>query len=227
MEHAPDWPENLQKIPTAITAYYALEKPAAPSGEAPVILVAMHGWGQNASRFARYFARLTERNVVIVAPQGFHQFYLDPGAKKVGFNWLTVFDRAAAIADCNRFVDQILDGLEENFPSRQIFLLGFSQGSAMAWRYAISAKRSIAGLISVGADLPPDVASHLSERQAFPVLLLRGDADELVPQAVTDEVRAKLSEAHWPFEQAQYRGEHRINDDAVAKIGNWIASVEA
>lgn len=222
MHHEPVLPENIQAISATVTAYYGLERPTGEATEAPAVVVAMHGWGQNASRFARYFAKLTAQNVLIVAPQGFHQFYLDPGAKKVGFNWLTVFERAAAIADCNKFIDQILNSLSDDFNPERVYLLGFSQGSAMAWRYAMSAQRPVAGLISIGADLPPDVAAALASATPFPVLLLRGAEDELVAQPVMDETAAVLREREWPFEQATYPGEHRINDAAVMRIAQWL-----
>jgi len=219
-----DAPDNVEKLRTEVTAYYGLQLPSAPSEALPALLLAIHGWGQNAPRFLRDFDVLRAHNVVVAAPQGLHQFYLDPGTKKVGFNWLTAYDRQQAIDDTNRFLAKLLDTIEERHPfdRSKVFLLGFSQGSAMAWRFAVSDWLVPAGLISIGADLPEDVAARLGEAAPFPSLLLRGADDPLAGPALHEHAESTLRGQDWAVTAETYPGEHRITAEAVMRMVQWM-----
>ena len=75
------------------SAYYVVQAPDRGIDSETRVLIVLHGWAQNARSFLRRFVGLRESNVLVVAPQGPHQFYLDLETRKVGFSWLTVYDR--------------------------------------------------------------------------------------------------------------------------------------
>lgn len=141
MPHAShDTAPEMRTLTIDLTVYYTLLLPRGAHDSPPALLLALHGWGQTAKRFITDFDRLRDRNILVVAPQGPHQFYLDLSTRKIGFNWLTAYDKERAIADINGYLARLLAVLNEEHPydASRIFLLGFSQGVPMAYRFAIS-----------------------------------------------------------------------------------------
>ena len=206
------------------TAYYGLMPPEGPREEQPALLIALHGWGENYRSMLKKLRPLRERAVLTVAPQGPHQFYLDVSSRKVGFNWLTVYDRDRAIADVNAYLARLIASLKDRevFDGGRVFVLGFSQGSSMAYRFCVSGLCRVAGMISVCAAIAADVAEALGGVAPFPVLLAHGEEDPLVDAVVVDHARAALSRHGFPHEAHCFSGGHEITPVLAGYIGAWI-----
>ncbi len=215
---------EVESLQVPITAYYAVSRPTAEYPVPPALVVALHGWGQNCKKMLRELAPLGERNIVVAAPQAPHPFYLDMGAGKVGFNWLTRYERDRAVADNNTFISRLLDELRKKAPydERRVFLLGFSQGCSMAWRFSVSGNYPVAGMIACGADLPADVAEKLPLPQQFPTLFVHGTDDPIVSVSKMHEARGILAEKGAPFTVHEFEGEHGIPANVAREIGAWI-----
>jgi len=215
---------DVLPLTVPLTVYYAVQAPLVRGPELPSLLLALHGWGQNCRRFLRDFAPLKERNIVVVAPQAPHQFYLDMATKKVGFNWLTIYDRQQAVLDNNNYLLRLLEVVQRQVPyhPERVVLLGFSQGSSVAYRFAVSGSVRPAGLISCCADLPRDVALAMEGAVPFPVLLAQGNGDHLVPVEKLQEACAGLDNAGYNYETFTYDGGHRITPALVDKVGEWV-----
>jgi phospholipase/carboxylesterase len=213
------------RLTVEFTTYHGLMAPKAPEDEPPALLIALHGWGENYRVMLKRLRPLSEGPVLTVAPQGPHQFYLDVASRKVGFNWLTVYDRDQAIADVNAYIARLITALKEKetFDQRRIFLLGFSQGSAMAYRFCTSGLYPVAGMISVCADLPLDVAEALPHTPPFPILLAHGEDDPLVGERIVTQAIETLDHLAFPFEAHTFSGGHEITPALAKHIGSWIA----
>lgn len=190
----------------------------------PPLLVAMHGWGQNAKKILRDLAPVTARRVLVAAPQAPHPFYLDMGSGKVGFHWLTRYERDRAVADANAFVAHVLENLRaaHAYDPARVYLLGFSQGCSMAWRFCLSGHITPAGMIACGADLPPDVAEKLPAPKPFPVLLVHGREDTIIAPAKMHDAQAALSEKGVSFDVHEFDGGHEIPPAVAQHIADWI-----
>ncbi|MBI3117292.1 MAG: dienelactone hydrolase family protein [Candidatus Hydrogenedentes bacterium] len=225
-KETPSSPAEVRVSPFTInlTVYYALQRPSSPDSALPAVLLALHGWGQNCKRFLRDFRPLEAHNILVVAPQAPHQFYLDMATKKVGFSWLTIYERTQAILDVNQYLRRLLDHIAQDTPydPARVFLLGFSQGSSMAYRFAVSGLLQPAGLISCCSDLPPDVAEVLHAHAPFPVLLAHGEEDGLIPREKLSEAGNTLRQAGFPCEEHLFPGGHEITPGLVATIGDWM-----
>ena len=206
------------------TVYYTTQEPDQTYQEAPALLLAVHGWGQNAKRFIRDFKPLQDRNILIIVPQGPHQFYLDPGIKKVGFNWLSAYEKENSINDINHYFASLIQSVGENTPfdKNRIFLLGFSQGVSMASRFAVSGLVQPTGLICCGADLAPDVAEKLPQVSPYPVYLAHGQDDQLIPREKLEEAEAGYKALNFPYIIDDYEGGHEITPDLVERIAQWM-----
>jgi len=91
----------------------------------------------------------------------------------------------AAVEDLNAYIDQVL--ADEGLPPEALALVGFSQGTMMSLQVAPRRAQPIAALVGFSGRLlnPQALAAETVSR--FPVLLIHGDADEMVPIAALGE----------------------------------------
>lgn len=214
----------VEPLVVDFTVYYSVLRPAtAINGPVP-LLIALHGYGQKCKGFARWLRPLREHGILVAVPQGPHQIYMQLEPKKVGFNWLTIYEKERSIGDFLGYMKRLVDHLCEHecIDRSRIFVLGFSQGAAMAYRLAVSDVLPVRGVIACGADLPADVIERLSEREPFDVLLVHGDNDPIVPVSKSEVAEGELQRDGFRPERYRHDEGHTIPEDAVHAIGEWI-----
>lgn len=133
-------------------------------------------------------------------------------------------EKADNIADSNRLLDEVLEVVtaRESLAGLPLYVLGFSQGSAMAWRFASHAGERVEGVISCCADLPPDVAEQLPRMPPWRTLLVYGTDDGIVPQESIESAQRGLREIGRPFDVLEYEGGHELNAETIHEIGQWV-----
>lgn len=215
--------DGLRTVPVASTAYYGIQFPETGLDADTRTLVVLHGWGQNSRSFLRKFASLAQHNILVIAPQAPHQFYLDQVTRKVGFGWLTSFERDRGIALGVSALDAILDQveLEAGRPLLPL-LLGFSQGVSMAWRYAIHGAHSVSGVVVCGGDLPPDVEAALPGWEPRPILVVHGRNDAIVPVAKGEAAEVALKGLGLFPETMYFDGGHDVPEALLERLPGWM-----
>jgi predicted esterase len=89
---------------------------------------------------------------------------------------MTRQDREQAIEDNIEYVNRVVADLGIRPGDANVVCVGFSQGGAMAFRAGVRGAFRAAGIICVGADVPPEL---ITDPGAFPpVLFVRGARDE-------------------------------------------------
>jgi dienelactone hydrolase len=118
-------------VTTRRARYYTIGGGEQPLSEVWIVL---HGLGQLASVFIKYFQSIASRGRLIVAPEALNRYYVAPGASgrtqdaKVGATWMTRMDRENEIADYVDFLDSVYrDGTPG---AARVTALGFLR----AWR---------------------------------------------------------------------------------------------
>src|SRR6267154_2573155 len=152
--------------------YFTVGSPA----HAAEVWFACHGYGQLASRFLERFRPIEAERRCIVAPEGLSRFYLteSPAERRVGSSWMTREDRLHEIDDYIRY----LDALYRTVASGQstVTVLGFSQGTATACRWAAVGASRVDRLILWGGEVPPDL--DLTRLRVPRLTLVYGTRDE-------------------------------------------------
>lgn len=222
-------PDGLQFLSVPSTAYYGIQLPEGGVNPETEVLIALHGWGQSSRSFLRKFSSLKSQNILVIAPQAPHQFYLDRETRKIGFGWLTAFDRRRAIPDVIRGLDLVFSRVMGELGLSPItpFILGFSQGVSMAYRYAISGQQAVAGVIACGGDLPPDVEEGLPEVPRFPVLLVHGREDGIVPWSKAEAAERVLRSLSFAVDTHGFAGGHDLPGDLMSSLPLWMRKVRA
>ena len=99
----------------------------------------------------------------------------------------------AAVDDLNAFLDALM--VDEDLLPEQVALFGFSQGTMMALQVAPRREDALAGVVGFsGRLLNPDLLPE-EVQSRFPVLLVHGDADDVVPPQSLPEAAEALQQA--------------------------------
>lgn len=215
---------QIHRMPIEFSSYHAVLEPESDDEAVPALLIATHGYGQSCKGFIKNFEPLCKKNMLIVAPQGVNQFYWNNG--RPGFSWMTSHMREFTIQDNIAYMGQLLESIRGRytFDESRVFLLGFSQGVAMAFRSAAAGHIEPRGLIACGGDLPPDVHDVLFRLDPFDALIVHGTEDDVVKTVKGKECYAVLQEFNFPVESHFFEGGHDIPPDVVDFIGNWISA---
>lgn len=97
---------------------------------------------------------------------------------------------AAACDDLNAFVDQVLE--DEGLEPQALALVGFSQGTMMSLHIAPRRPDPVAAIVGFSGRLLTPETLTAQARSKPPVLLIHGDADEMVPVASLSEAADTL-----------------------------------
>ena len=175
---------------------------APVSGETRSVVVFLHGYGANGADLLGIADVLGEHlpDTLFVAPDAPESV---PGAP-FGFQWFPIpwLDGSseeaaesgmnAAIGDLNAFLDALM--VDEDVLPEQVVLFGFSQGTMMALHVAPRREDAVAGIVAFSGRLlrPETLSDEVQVRP--PVLLVHGDADEVVPPASMPAAAEALQE---------------------------------
>ncbi len=169
-----------------IELYGPTQEPAS-GGPAKQLVIFCHGVGADGNDLiglAPYFARVLP-DAKFTSPNAPEQFDMAP----FGYQWFSLADAnadrlpgvQAAAPTLDNYINQQMEahGLSE----AETALVGFSQGTMMSLHVGLRREKPLAGIAGysgrlVGADI---LAGEIKSRP--PVLLVHGDADEVVPSS--------------------------------------------
>ncbi|KAA0920174.1 alpha/beta hydrolase [Aquicoccus porphyridii] len=174
------------------------------SGENPrSVVVFLHGYGANGEDLLGLADPLGEHlpDTLFIAPDAPEKCAASP----VGYQWFPIpwidgsseeeAERGmrAAVDDLNAFLDGVL--VDEDMLPEQMVLFGFSQGSMMSLHVAPRREDEISGIVAFsGRILNPELLVDEAVSKP-PVLLVHGDADDVVPPASLPQAAEALQEA--------------------------------
>ncbi len=197
-------------------------------GRASGLVVLLHGYGANGDDLIALGDgwRRSLPDAAFVAPNAPQSI---PGMNG-GLQWfaLTLRDPseywrgvAAAQPALDRFLDAEL--ARYRLTADRLVLVGFSQGTMMALHVGLRRAAAPAGIVAYSGLLAgPD---HLAETKARPpVLLVHGEADDMIPVEALHMAREALAGAGTPVEWHVRPGlGHGIDPDAQWMAGHFIA----
>ena len=175
------------------------------SGETRSAVVFLHGYGANGADLLGLADPLEDHlpDTLFVAPDAPEACAGAP----FGFQWFPIpwIDNSseeeaergmrAAVEDLNAFLDALM--VDEDLLPEQVVLFGFSQGTMMALHVAPRREDPVAGIVAFSGRLlsPELLKDEVVSRP--PVLLVHGDADDVVPVQSLPEAAEALQEAGW------------------------------
>ncbi len=186
------------------------------------IWVVLHGYGQLAAPFLKRFAPLDDGTRLIVAPEALSRFYLDgvnhPPDGRVGASWMTREDRLHEMDDYVAYLDAVVAALPAE--GARLVVLGFSQGTATASRWAVRGAVRVDRLVLWAGLLPPDVdpAAAREKLLGLDLVLVAGERDEHVGPARVAEQAAALGRAGVRHRIVTFAGGHVIEPETLRRL---------
>ncbi len=147
--------------------------------------------------------------------------------------WFSVADRAPAkllegARAAARILGPCLDRLlaERGLAADRLALVGFSQGAMMALHVGLRRPQKIAGIVSFSGALRGGEVLHAEIKTKPPVLLVHGDADDVVPFASMSQAKAFLEAEGVRVTALARRGlGHGVDERGVAAGGNFLRKI--
>ncbi|WP_371227131.1 alpha/beta hydrolase [Roseovarius sp. 2305UL8-3] len=175
------------------------------SGTTRSIVVFLHGYGANGADLLGLADVLGEHlpDTLFVAPDAPETIPMMP----TGLQWFPIpwidgsseeeAERGlmAASEDLNAFLDALM--VDEDVLPEQVVLFGFSQGTMMALHVAPRREDEVAGVVGFSGRLlsPELLKDEVVSRP--PVILIHGDADDVVPPQSLPQAAEALQDAGW------------------------------
>ena len=162
----------------------------AADGRPRELVILLHGLGADGNDLISLAPRFAQAlpEAAFVSPNAPFPCDMGPPGASTGRQWFSFQDRdpaavlagvRAAASHLDAFIDAELE--RAGLPDARLVLLGFSQGTMMALHTAVRRARPCAAVIGYsGALVGPELLAE-EVRSRPPVLLVHGDADELVP----------------------------------------------
>lgn len=200
------------------TARYFLSD--EPSSNLPYLCFVLHGYGQLPQFFLKKFQALERKDILFVAPEGLHRYYLEGSSGRVGASWMTKEDRLNDIDDYCALLNQVAMEVCTDAGFKKVAILGFSQGVATACRWANNTDLDFETLINWAGAFPPDLnfEAALANLKPKELYMVCGDNDEFISEERLEEHLLFLNAQGIDPQLIRFKGGHDIYKDPLNKL---------
>jgi predicted esterase len=227
---APDKPVRTfeqRHIEVSRSARYAIM--GSFDGPLSEVWIVCHGQGQLATRFLSRFLPLERDDRLFIAPEALSRYYVtppksgpNPANAPIGASWMTREDRECEIEDYVRYLDSLHDEIfsHVNRNKVQLWVLGFSQGTATAARWVVRGKVEPDRVVLWSGMVPPELtaASAASLARRTPLTIVFGRNDEFASPELIAAQEVRVKELGVPHQTIRFDGGHEIVPDALRML---------
>lgn len=132
----------------------------------------------------------------------------------------------AGIRQSLQHVDRLVEHqLAQGIAPEKLLLAGFSQGGAVALRYALARAGGAGGVIALSCYLleSGDLDGWLTEAgRNTPVFLAHGTLDPIVPIALGREAARVLADRQLTVDWSEWPMQHAVCPDEIAALDAWM-----
>ena len=189
--------------------------PAAP-GPFPASkhILIMHGRGDVKESFIPFVKELNLTGVsftLVDAPNPF----------MFGYSWypLPPTNPLQEVREARLQLDQLISSL--SFSTEDIFLLGFSQGGAMAIEHGLLSPHNFAGVIALSPRIFLRDELLTIKKASTPIFIAHGKYDDVIPYSETKANVDQLKSAH-QIVFKDYEMGHEIDIMEILDLRKWI-----
>lgn len=201
-------PTNTPTFPTTVEVTLG-----QPTGQEHLV-VGLHGRGAHPQRFQHLLDGATGSYRAL--------FPLAPTPYGDGGTWFTVSTRDNTpdllAMDIARAADQVAAWIAQESPTGQAVVFGFSQGGMLSMALAAYHPERVVGVVAMGGMWPDPRPPMAGERKPS-VLILHGEADDIVPAAGAVQAELRFKEAGYPVESQLWPGvKHSVPPEMRARL---------
>ncbi len=205
------------------------------SGSVKKVVIFLHGYGADGADLFSLSETLSEQlpNCFFASPDAPNKC----GASPFGFEWFpipdidgsTIPDMMQALASSEKLIVKLIDGYKQRFNLKysDIVLLGFSQGCMISLNIGLRQLKDLGGIVGIsGRLLMPESLEERAEGSYPPVILIHGDADDVVPISSMHDAEKVLNKIKVDFSTHVSKNVgHGIAPDGLAKAQEFIKNI--
>jgi phospholipase/carboxylesterase len=185
------------------------------------LIVFLHGHGGNEEQVLRFAPRLSRRNFICIGLRG--PVFLGHDDNNLrGFGWGDGNHRTLV-------EDYLLRAVEEtrrtyHVHSERIYLAGFAEGAAMAYRLGLTFPEKLAGVIALNGAMPrlDRPLLRFPEVRDLRVFIGHGIANARVPLTLAKEDHRLLYTAGLSVTMHTYATTQKVHPDMLRDLNRWI-----
>ncbi len=213
-----------KSIPASLQ--HAVFFPSTTAEKYPTI-IAIHGRGTNENDLVPLVLSLPLPNVLVVSPRAPFPFPYG------GFVWYdlahegipepTTFRKSTGMLQ--KFVQEVKQGYPVD--PKRLLLLGFSQGTVMAYTTALLDPTSFLGVAALSGYIPhrSGLPLKLTNLNGFPVFISHGSEDPIIPARLSRESADLLERAGATVTYREYPMGHEVTEDTMRDLSEWSRNV--
>jgi len=174
---------------------------AAKSGKEKSLAIFVHGYGADGNDLISLAEPLGEHlpDTVFYAPDAPHSCKMNPAGREwFPIPWMDGSSEYEAKAGMVEAVEKLNSWLDETMKAEgmtpaQTFLIGFSQGTMMSLHIAPRRDKALGGVVGFSGRLLEPESLQAAVKSRPPIMLIHGDADEVVPPSSLPEAANALT----------------------------------
>lgn len=199
------------------------------SAKAVPLVVLLHGNGGNPESMMG----VPWDQAIVVAPRGAYLRPRSPLDRMEGYSWFyqtqdrKLWERLDP--DAVEHLQNVIQAVRGRHAVSGTYLLGHSQGGALAYLAGLTHTAALQGILVFGAADPREVAeaSRLAAAKALPVFIAHGRQDRMVPFPGAEQARDHLLGLGYSVRFEAWDGGHELSAAALRKAWAWILEQEA
>ena len=159
------------------------------------------------------------------------------GASPFGYEWFpipeidgsTIPDMMQALASSEKLIIKLIDDYKKRFglDTSDFVLLGFSQGCMISLNIGLRQLNNLGGIVGIsGRLLMPESLEETDKKSYPPVILIHGDADDVVPISSMYDAEKVLNKIKVNFSTHVSKNiGHGIAPDGLSKALEFIKNI--
>ena len=186
------------------------------------LLVFLHGHGGSEEQILRLAPRLSRRNYICIGLRGPHAVSVRPDGRPA-YTWGL---DSTSDAQVEEYVFRAIEQTRRQYHvhSERIYLAGFREGAALAYRLGLLFPERFAGIVSLNGCLPRRGGPllRLPEVRGLRILIGHGIANAVVPLSLARGDFRLFYTAGLSVRMHTYAANHRIHPDMLRDVNRWI-----
>ena len=179
-------------------------------------IICLHGFGSNPDDMASLSKRIGKYRYII--PRA-------PLNNVVGYSWFSlVRENAEARERAASCISEFVLEMQKKYKFKKCFLLGFSQGAALAFNVGVENPELFKGIIGIVGWLFSPEKLKISGAAQVPILAINGSRDLVLPATWCKGkcIEKTLLQKQLSCELKMFPMGHEVSDECALYIRKWI-----
>lgn len=215
-----------ETTPIPASLHHVAFRPTREGSKFPTI-IAMHGRGADENDLVPLVLSLERPDLLLISPRA--PFTFPSG----GYTWYDVVQEGVpnpqvfgqSLTLFQKFIDEITAGYPVD--SDRLVLLGFSQGSVMAYATALSHPTSFRAVAALSGYIPlrSGLKFDLDKLNTLPFFISHGMYDEIIPTRFGRQAAEFLKEAKAQVTYREYAMGHQVSNETMLDLSRWLKAI--